>query len=235
MATEPNLPILEMEGVSKRFPGVVALDNVSLSVGAGEIVALIGENGAGKSTLMKILGGAISRDNGTIKINGAPVEIRSPREASALGIEFIHQELSVLDNLDIAVRRSETLGIVGESGSGKTTFGQALLRLIPCQSGEISFDGARIDGLDRKALRPFRSRMQIVFQDPFSSLNPRQSIRGILEEGLIVNGIGSGARDRQVRIKAALVDLPVPVEPTSAKCLPSIASTYSAARMSLVG
>lgn len=91
-----------MEGISKRFPGVVALNNVSLSVGAGEIVALIGENGAGKSTLMKILGGAIASDGGTIKINGKPVEIRSPREASALGIEFIHQELSVLDNLDIA-------------------------------------------------------------------------------------------------------------------------------------
>src|SRR5688572_4693101 len=91
-----------MEAVSKRFPGVVALDNVSLSVNAGEIVALIGENGAGKSTLMKILGGAIERDGGTIKINGDPVEIHSPREASALGIEFIHQELSVLDNLDIA-------------------------------------------------------------------------------------------------------------------------------------
>ena len=91
-----------MEGVSKRFPGVVALDQVSLTVGAGEIVALIGENGAGKSTLMKILGGAISRDTGSIKIDGNPVEIRSPSEASALGIEFIHQELSVLDNLDVA-------------------------------------------------------------------------------------------------------------------------------------
>ena len=103
-----------MEGISKRFPGVVALDNVSLTVGTGEIVALIGENGAGKSTLMKILGGAISRDNGAIKINGHPVEIRSPAEASALGIEFIHQELSVLDNLDVAanifLRREPTTG-----------------------------------------------------------------------------------------------------------------------------
>lgn len=99
--SEPT-PILEMEGVSKRFPGVVALDQVSLTVGTGEIVALIGENGAGKSTLMKILGGAISRDTGSVRINGESVEIRSPREASALGIEFIHQELSVLDNLDVA-------------------------------------------------------------------------------------------------------------------------------------
>jgi ribose transport system ATP-binding protein len=103
-----------MEGVSKRFPGVVALDHVSLTVGAGEVVALIGENGAGKSTLMKILGGAISRDAGAIRINGEPVEIRSPREASALGIEFIHQELSVLDNLDVAanifLRREPTKG-----------------------------------------------------------------------------------------------------------------------------
>ena len=122
----------------------------------------------------------------------------------------VYTPLVAVDNLDLAVRRSETLGIVGESGSGKTTFGQALLRLINCQNGAITFDGKRIDGLDRKELRPFRSRMQIVFQDPFASLNPRLSIRGILEEGLIVNGIGSGTRDRITRIKAALVDAGMP-------------------------
>ena len=109
-----NTPLLEMEGISKRFPGVVALDQVSLSVREGEVVALIGENGAGKSTLMNIAGGAIARDDGTIKINGAPVEINSPRDASAYGIEFIHQELSVLDNLDVAanifLRREPTIG-----------------------------------------------------------------------------------------------------------------------------
>jgi len=107
-------PILEMEGVSKRFPGVVALDRVSLSVGTAEILALIGENGAGKSTLMKILGGVTARDTGSIKIDGEPVEIASPREASARRIEFIHQELSVLDNLDVAanifLRREPTKG-----------------------------------------------------------------------------------------------------------------------------
>src|SRR5688500_15560294 len=109
-----NTPLLEMEGISKRFPGVVALDQVDLNVGAGEVVALIGENGAGKSPLMNILGGAIARNAGTIKIKGTPVEINSPRDAAAHGIEFIHQELSVLDNLDVAanifLRREPTFG-----------------------------------------------------------------------------------------------------------------------------
>ena len=91
-----------MKGIGKRFPGVIALDGVNLAVHPGEIVGLIGENGAGKSTLMKILGGVTRRDSGEVLIGGKAVEITNPSEASHIGIEFIHQELSVLDNLDVA-------------------------------------------------------------------------------------------------------------------------------------
>jgi ribose transport system ATP-binding protein len=94
--------LLEMRGISKRFPGVVALDNVSLEVRRGEVVALCGENGAGKSTLMKILGGVYQPDAGEIRIESQPVGIQNVTTAMRLGIAFIHQELNVLDNLDVA-------------------------------------------------------------------------------------------------------------------------------------
>ena len=91
-----------MRGVQKRFPGVVALDNVSLDVGKGEVVALCGENGAGKSTMMKILGGVYQPDGGEIFVDGNPVKINNVVDAMKLGIAFIHQELNILDNLDVA-------------------------------------------------------------------------------------------------------------------------------------
>jgi ribose transport system ATP-binding protein len=95
-------PVLELRGVSKRFPGVQALDAVDLDVHAGEIVALIGENGAGKSTLMNVLGGVVQPDAGEIRIDGHTVVMRSVVEAIGYGVGFIHQELNVLDNLDVA-------------------------------------------------------------------------------------------------------------------------------------
>jgi ribose transport system ATP-binding protein len=95
-------PLLEMKGISKRFPGVVALNNVSLEARPAEIVALMGENGAGKSTLMKILGGVHQPDEGEIRINGEKVTIHSVNDSMRLGIGFIHQELNVLPNLDVA-------------------------------------------------------------------------------------------------------------------------------------
>src|ERR1700727_377198 len=97
-----SAPFLEMRGISKGFPGVIALDSVSLAIGRGEVVALCGENGAGKSTLMKILGGVHQPDAGEILIDGQPVKIQGVNDSMKHGVAFIHQELNVLGNLDVA-------------------------------------------------------------------------------------------------------------------------------------
>ncbi|MGG5462248.1 sugar ABC transporter ATP-binding protein [Clostridium sp. B9] len=95
-------PMLKMEGVSKSFPGVKALDNVSLMAYGGEVTALMGENGAGKSTLMKILSGVYKKDEGKIFIEGIEVDIKGIKSAEDAGITIIHQELSVINNLTVA-------------------------------------------------------------------------------------------------------------------------------------
>jgi ribose transport system ATP-binding protein len=94
--------VLEMRGIRKAFPGVVALDGVDLSLNAGEVHMLLGENGAGKSTLMKILSGAYRKDSGEIHVQGQPVEIGSPRHALQLGIRVIYQELNLISHLSVA-------------------------------------------------------------------------------------------------------------------------------------
>lgn len=91
-----------MRDISKRFPGVLALDNVSLSIERGEVHALLGENGAGKSTLMKILSGAYKKDAGEIIFDGQPVQINSPRQAQELGVSIIYQELNLVPQLSVA-------------------------------------------------------------------------------------------------------------------------------------
>ncbi len=95
-------PVLEVQGISKRFPGVLALDRVDLQVYPAEVLAVIGENGAGKSTLMKILAGVYLSDTGKILLNGTEVTIDSVSKATELGIALIHQELNLSDNLHIA-------------------------------------------------------------------------------------------------------------------------------------
>ena len=97
-----TVPVLQMTAISKRFPGVVALDHVDVELMAGEIVGLVGENGAGKSTLMKILAGIHRADSGEIRIDGAPAALHTPADAARQGIAVIHQELEVIDTLDVS-------------------------------------------------------------------------------------------------------------------------------------
>jgi ribose transport system ATP-binding protein len=94
--------ILQMQGIAKRFGGVAALKGVDFAIASGEVVGLVGENGAGKSTLMKILGGVYQPDAGTLLLDDTPVRIHSVADAISRGIAFIHQELNVLGNLDVA-------------------------------------------------------------------------------------------------------------------------------------
>jgi peptide/nickel transport system ATP-binding protein len=150
----------------------------------------------------------LNEDTGTI-LSGKNVRVTYKLKKGGL-FNATYHDLHAVDGLSLDLKRGETLGLVGESGSGKTTFGQALIRLLDPQQGEITFAGNRIDGLDRDALRPYRSRMQIVFQDPFSSMNPRMNVRQVIEEGLIVNNIGTSNTDRLDRVQKALEDSGMP-------------------------
>lgn len=174
-------PFLTARGLVRRFPGVLALDRVDLSIDAGEVLAVIGENGAGKSTLMKILAGVQRPDAGQIRVAGVPVEIGSVRDAEALGISFIHQELNLCENLDVAAniflgrepgrrgfidskalhaRADELLRQVGLDCSSRTIVGS--LSIGHRQLVEIA-----------KALS-MQTRM-LIMDEPTSSLSPHEA------------------------------------------------------------
>jgi len=118
-------------------------------------------------------------------------------------------DIKAVDGVTLTIRRGETLGLVGESGCGKSTVGRAILRLYEPTGGRILFDGRDISSLGEAELRPLRRRMQMIFQDPFASLNPRHSIGRIVGEPLRAHGIASGrAADARVRELLRVVGLP---------------------------
>ena len=121
-------------------------------------------------------------------------------------LRLVRAHVKAVDGVSLAVRQGTTLGIVGESGSGKTTLGLALLRLTEAQ-GEIRFAQHEITRLGQRQLRPLRCQMQIVFQDPFSSLSPRLSVAQIVEEGLRVHRLAANAAERRRLIETALVEV----------------------------
>ena len=129
----------------------------------------------------------------------------------------VRGNVKAVDGVSLAVRKGTTLGIVGESGSGKTTLGLALLRLTEAE-GKIRFAERNIAALGQRQLRPLRRQMQVVFQDPFSSLSPRLSVAQIVEEGLKVHRLAANAAERRRLIDTALVE--VGLDPEAAERYP---------------
>jgi oligopeptide transport system ATP-binding protein len=113
-------------------------------------------------------------------------------------------EVKAVDGVDFTVRKGETLGLVGESGCGKTTTGRCILRLERPTAGEIIYDGVDIAGLNRGELLALRRRIQVIFQDPYSSLNPRMTVGAIIDEPMKVHGVQPDKAKRHARVRELL-------------------------------
>ncbi len=189
---------LGLEAISKVYPGVVALRDVSLSIGGGEILGLIGENGAGKSTLMKILGGTIRPDAGRIRIDGETMDALAPAEATARGIAFVHQELNSFTNLDVAgnvlLGREIVRGpfrVLDHRAMARTV--QPILDLLGAGFGP-SDAVSRLSVADRQLVEIARAlSMQarlVILDEPTSSLTLSETdrllgvMRGLRERGV---------------------------------------------------
>jgi ribose transport system ATP-binding protein len=173
-----------MRGITKRFPGVVALDNVSLAVGRGEIHAVCGENGAGKSTLMKILSGVYRPDEGVLEITGMPRRFAGTREAEAAGVAIIHQELNLVEELTVAANiflgreRRTRLGLLDDRRM--TTEAARLLESLDCSVSPLATAGSLRVGDQQlveiaKALSLEASI--VVMDEPTSALTEAESAR----------------------------------------------------------
>lgn len=133
---------------------------------------------------------------------GALLEVNNIKKYFDVGGEGV---VRAVDGVTFTVNKGETLGLVGESGCGKSTIGRVILRLLPSTEGQIIYEGKNIEQLNHKELMPIRRKMQIVFQDPFGSLNPQMTIGSALGEPLRVHGIASSKEDLRQRI-AELLD-----------------------------
>ena len=130
------------------------------------------------------------------------LKVHFPVKGSALSGTSL--TVKAVDGVSLTIAAGEAVGLVGESGCGKSTLGRSILRLLEPTSGRIFFDGQDITALGARALRPLRRQFQMVFQDPFNSLNPRMTVGQSIGEALIIHGLGNSEAARQVRVAELL-------------------------------
>ena len=133
---------------------------------------------------------------------------RFPIKGGLLGREV--GAVNAVNNISFSIKKGETLGLVGESGCGKTTLGRSILRLIEPTSGEVRFNGKDILKFNKNEMRAMRRKMQIIFQDPYASLNPRMTVGSILEEPLIIHNLFDSREARQKRLHKLLEYVQLP-------------------------
>jgi len=193
------MPVLELENIAKHYGAIQALNGVSMSFEAGEVIGLVGDNGAGKSTLVKIIAGNFPQSSGTIKISGQPVHLHSPADARRAGIEIVYQDLALADNLTAAANiflgreKMTPLGLLDYRGMYKRA-GELFAEL---KSETRPRDLVRrMSGGQRQAVAIARTRLSnpkiVLMDEPTAAISVRQVaevlnlIRRLKEQGMVV-------------------------------------------------
>jgi D-xylose transport system ATP-binding protein len=204
-----DVPILNMRGINKSFGPVHVLKDVDFAARVGEVTALVGDNGAGKSTLVKLIGGSYPIDSGVYEFDGHPVVVRSPRDASALGIEIVYQDLALADNLDVVqnmfLGRERTKGIVLDEDSMEVSARDALDSLKVRTLTSVRQRVSSLSGGQRQTVAIAKAvlwnRRLVILDEPTAALGVAQTaqvldlVRQLADRGVAVVLISHNMND----------------------------------------
>ena len=199
MTTQATTPLIDMKNISISFGGIRAVDDASVDLYPGEVMALLGHNGAGKSTLIKILSGAYKRDAGTVYVNGEEAQISNPRDAKKYGIETIYQTLALADNVDAAANlflgrelktRWGTLDDVAMEDQARKVMGRLNPRFQRFKEPVKSLSGGQRQSVAIARAILFNARI-LIMDEPTAALGPQETAQvGELIRQLKSEGIG---------------------------------------------